>query len=104
MDKKEILKSIRHKIDEINRKTSELRDKISTRTGKDVNNEIESLITELEDIRNKIQLKYEKLEKLESQDKQGLSEIEKNIYNSIKSYDDAFKKAGGLFKTNVKSS
>jgi len=56
---------------------------------------------QLEGIRDKMQQQYDTLDKSEDKDKKNLSEVEKNIYNSITSFKEAFSRAGGIFKTHV---
>jgi DNA-binding transcriptional regulator GbsR (MarR family) len=100
MKKEELLKSTQKKIDEINVKIRELKSKISDESEEEIKERAESAVKELEGLRDKIQDQYDILETRKEQVQVDVSEAEKNIYSGIETFDDAFTRAGSIFKTN----
>jgi hypothetical protein len=98
MTKEELLKTTRHKIDDINEKISVLAEMLALEPDAGRRNEMRSVINNLEEIRDNALVNFSRIEEIEAEDKRRLSEMEKNIFNGIRSFDDAFKNAGGIFK------
>ncbi|MFO7843643.1 MAG: hypothetical protein R6V16_07505 [Bacteroidales bacterium] len=99
MEKEELILMTKQKIDEINHKVKEIKDKVEKSTNEEIQEKSNNILEELNEINEKIQKEYAGLSSPENQSKSKISEMEKNIYNSIQSFDSAFERAGSLFKT-----
>ena len=86
------------KIDDINYKLGELSETLSAETDNIIKNKMKSVIAEMEKVRDSIYLQYEQLNKTREDNEPELSEIEKNIFERIRTFDNAFKKSGGIFR------
>lgn len=100
MEKEELILKTKQKIDEIQDKVKEVKEKVEKNTNEAIQEQSESILNELNQISDKIQKEYSNLSLPENQSKPKVSEMEKNIYNSINSFDSAFERAGSIFKTN----
>jgi len=100
MDKNELILKTKQKIDEIKEKISELKEKANENTSQDIKDQSNKLIGELEEISEDIQKQYSSLGLPENQDNPKVTEIEKNIYNGIRTFDSAFTRAGSIFQTH----
>lgn len=98
MIKEELMKNTHKKVDDINYKIDELSEILSSEADDVVKNKMKSVITELEDIRDKIHSKYKEINESKGDNREKLTEMEKNIFTDIRSFDNAFKKAGEIFK------
>jgi chaperonin cofactor prefoldin len=97
MEKKELLKSIHQKIDDLNYKIGVLKKMASQEADSSRRNEMESTVTDMEKLRDDTYVQYDKLYSVQEKDDTRLSEMEQNIFSNIRSFDSAFKKAGGIF-------
>jgi hypothetical protein len=97
MEKKELLKSIHQKIDDLNYKIGVLKKMASNETDSSKRNEMESTLSDMEKLRDKTYVEYDKIYSVHENDNNSLSEMEQNIFTNIRSFDSAFKKAGGIF-------
>jgi uncharacterized protein YoxC len=86
-------KKIRQKLDEINRKIDLL--KTEDLHDKRLKDQVEVLIGKLETIRNDIRRKYAEAD---SGRENVWERMEKDIYSDFKSFDEAFRRAGTLFR------
>lgn len=100
MKKEELLRSTQRKIDEINAKINELKSRISGESEKDIKEKAESAVKELEHLRDSIQDQYDILEVKGQELQVDITEAEKNIYSGIQTFEDAFTRAGSIFRTN----
>lgn len=92
MDQEKLKLEAKQKIDDI----SSLLEKIKDQKVDEMDRiEHEALIKELEDIRNKIDEKYKALN---TSVEQNWDEFDKNIYQDIESFNNAYMRAGHLFK------
>jgi predicted nucleic acid-binding Zn-ribbon protein len=98
MDKEELIMKTHQKIDDLNYKLGELSDILSAETDDIVKNKMRSAISELENIRDSIYPQYEQLNNAGEDNEPELKEMEKNIFARIRTFDNAFKKAGGIFR------
>jgi len=99
MKKEELILKTKQKIDEVNEKVEEVKEKVEKNTNEAIQEQSEKILKELNEISESIQKEYTKLGLPENQNEKNISEMEKNIYNSIHSFDSAFERAGSLFKT-----
>jgi uncharacterized protein YoxC len=99
MEKEELILKTKQKIDEIQDKVKEVKEKVEKNTNEAIQEQSENILNELNQISEKIQKDYSSLGLPENQSKPKVSEMEKNIYNSIDSFDSAFERAGSIFKT-----
>ncbi len=100
MNKEEILKETRQKLEEINNRAQVMRDKILRNPDESTQKKAQALLDKLEDSRSKLETEYNKFMDSESEKESDVTEFEKNIYTGIESFEDAFTQAGLLFKTN----
>ncbi|MFO7756114.1 MAG: hypothetical protein R6V34_09040 [Bacteroidales bacterium] len=92
MDQDKLKLEAKQKVDEI----SSLLEKIKDQKVDEMDKiEHEALVKELEDIRNKIEKEYKALD---TSVEQKWDEFDKNIYQDIESFNNAYMKAGHLFK------
>lgn len=98
MNRIELLEEAKKKIDEINRKTIVLKDKLDQYSEKEINSQANAVLRQLEEIRDELQEKYVHFNRQENKSDNQLTEFEKNIFNSIESFNDAFTEAGSLLK------
>jgi len=83
---------IKEKIEDLNKQVMELKNQVVEEKVKD---SFDSLISEMENTRDLIQKKYDSMK---ASGEEEWTKLEKNIYNDIESFDNAYKKAGALFK------
>ena len=86
------------KLNLANNKIKEIKDKFESTNNLDIEKEAAEAIIKLEKMRDRIREQYNEVKEKKST-KKNTVELEKNIFNSIKSFDNAFTKAGSLFKT-----
>jgi hypothetical protein len=99
MDKKAIKENIKHKIETINAQISEL--KLKKANDFESNKDTRQIIKDLEVMRDHIVHEYNDIiYESEGGKKKDITEMEKNIFNSIKSFNNAFTNAGSIFKTH----
>jgi hypothetical protein len=92
---------IQQKIAETERKLKELQYEVENSDQKEVTNEAKSALDELSKLNNEIKELHDKMAKIKVTDELQYSEAEKNIYNSIDSFNTAFNKAGSLFSPRL---
>ncbi len=98
MDKQKRLDDISKKISEYEDKLIDLKKSIKKEMDDYEKKEAEEAVNKIRKLKEKIQHHYSELEKADINDEVKLKEIDKNIYSTIESFDNAFKKAGGIFK------
>jgi uncharacterized protein YoxC len=97
MSKNDWKGKIKQKLDEINRKIDLLKtEDLHDTTLKD---QVEGLIRKLETIRNDIKEKYAEAD---TEREDVWERMEKDIYSDFESFDEAFRKAGTLFRREGK--
>ena len=99
MDKEDLILKTKQKIEDINSKIKEVKKQVEENTNEAIQEQSENILNELNEINEKIQKEYSSLSLPENQSKPKVSEMEKNIFNSIDSFDSAFERAGSIFKT-----
>ncbi|MGC9344506.1 MAG: hypothetical protein ACP5E3_17510 [Bacteroidales bacterium] len=100
MEKEELLKNTQEKIDEINSKIKELKNKVADESEGEIKDKAEAAVENLESLRDKIQEHYDVLQKRKEEIDMDVTEAEKNIYSGIETFEDAFTEAGSIFRTN----
>lgn len=100
MQREELLRNTEKNITEINEKIQQLKQMLPVDAGNDLRQKTDSAIRQLEDIRDRVQERYEELRKSDERKDLDFSEMEKNIYNGVEAFDEAFTRAGGLFRKN----
>ncbi len=88
---------------EINRKLSEVNAKImdlKKHAGEnaEIKKDLSVILKHLELIRNNIILEYEKIDQMKKENVE-YPELQKNIYSNFNSFEEAFTKAGSIFKS-----
>lgn len=99
MDEKNIVSELKVQLNEINRKVDEIRGKVSEKKNEEIKVQASAMLEKMEDLKNEITAEYNKLERAEEKQQDNVPEADKNIYNSINSFNDAFTEAGKMFKT-----
>lgn len=99
MDRENLRITTKQKIDEVNNKLSELKKELAGKNEDEMTEVAKSSLTELNQLRDEIQVLYEKLAKTSLTDELEFDKVEKNIYNSIESFNNAFTKAGSMLRT-----
>lgn len=89
---------INRKINEINAKIVDVRKRYASSESKEHQDELLRILNHLETLRNKLISHYEKIENLEGSDEE-FSELKKNIFQSLESFDATFSKAGTIVKS-----
>ncbi len=89
---------INRKINEVNAKIADVRKRYASTESSEVQNELLSILNHLESTRNNLILQYERIDKLGSTEKE-FSELEKDIYTNLETFDSAFSKAGTIVKS-----
>lgn len=98
MNKEKLRISTKQKIDDVNFKLQEISHELALQNDKEIIEQAKPALAELEKIQVKINLLHDKIAGIRIKDELEFDAIEKNIYNSTKSFNDAFKKAGSLFR------
>jgi hypothetical protein len=98
MDKEQLDLRTKLKIDEVNFKLQQIKDEIAKHDSQDVGVEAKTTLKQLEHLNKVVNELYKKIATMEVTDQLQYSEVEKNIYNSITSFNDAYTKAGSMFK------
>lgn len=93
MNKQQFKQKADQKIEEL----SKMIDKLKIQALEDITmkHEFDNIIKQLEKIRDSVKYKYEKIE---NESDRSWDEFQKNIYQDLETFDNAFKKAGSLFK------
>lgn len=98
MEKVEMLNNIQKMVVDIHIKMYDLRNRIAYETDEDVKARAKALLNELDEIQTNLHEQFNALDRTQG-DKRVSTELEKNIYQKISSFDDAFKNAGGIFRS-----
>ncbi len=98
MEKKELATKTEKTVDEIATKLNDLKIKLSQNKTPETKEGVQATLDELDSLNQKIQKQYSKMSETGDKSKSQMSEMEKNIYNSIESFNNAYTKAGSLFK------
>ena len=99
MERTELLKKTEKRIEELNQSIIDIRNKLEKEGDVVIKGKVNKAVENLKSIKDEIEEQYSRLKMQESRE-ENVDEVEKNIYNSFESFNDAFEKAGALFKTN----
>lgn len=100
MDKHELAIRTKKAVDEISTKFTDLKNKLSQIKNPEIEEGVKAALDNLENLNQEIQNQYSRISEVRDKSNSQMSEMEKNIYNSIESFNNAFTKAGSLFKTH----
>ena len=100
MNKNELITSTRKKLDEMDHKIETIKENSLQQTQDEMKQQTRTVLQRLTVLRDEIKDQVIVLSKNDKKDDSMVSEFEKNIYKSIKSFDSAITKAGGLFRSN----
>ncbi len=100
MDKNEIITKTKKTVDEISTKFSDLKNKMSQSQNSEIKEGVQAALDKLDVLNQEIQKQYNLISKAREKGDAQMPEMEKNIYNSIESFNNAYTKAGSLFKTH----
>ena len=93
MNTENIKKNIKEKIDDISQKALSIRERLSKEDNS--SEELNKLALQLDKIQNELQEKFDTLDANPNAD---WDDFEKNIHVSMNSFNDAYKRAGTLFR------
>jgi len=98
MDNEEILKKTKRAVDDISQKYSDLQEKLPDKKLREANEVLQSAIDELDNLKQEINDQFDSLSKNQEKTDAEFSEIEKNIYNNIRTFNNAYTEAGSMLK------
>jgi hypothetical protein len=98
MNKEQLQLRTKLQIDEINLKLHQIKTELAARDHKDISENAKTTLKQLENLGNVVNELYKKIATVEVTDQLQYSEAEKNIYNSITSFNDAYREAGSMFR------
>ena len=96
--KKELLDDIAVRIADMDAKRNDLKALIAGETDEHTKQQAQEVLFEMNKIRDTLQLQYNQLEDDLTSDEDQMKELENNIYNNLRSFDNAFKNAGSIFR------
>lgn len=100
MNKNGITTKTKKAVDDISTKISDLKNKISQNKTSEINEGVQSALDKLDDLNQEIQKQYNLISNAQEKGNTQMSEMEKNISNNIKSFNNALTKASSLFKSH----
>ena len=100
MKKEELILKTKQKLDEINDKIMHIKKMVEQNTNEAIQERGEDALNELEKLGEGAKEEYLKLGMPEEFTQSQITEVERNIFNSIEAFDSAFKRAGSIFKTH----
>lgn len=91
----------KYKIENVERKLKEIKNEFALQNITESNEEAKASLEKLNKLGDEIKELYQEITKKEITKQLEFDEIEKNIYRSIESFQNAYKNAGTFLKTNV---
>ena len=91
-----LIRELQLKVEQVSDKYKKMKDELPHFQNPEANEQVKRLMKELEMLSQKIKDQYAQVRKEENLNKKKLSEIEKNIYNSIRSFNSAYSSAGSI--------
>lgn len=98
MELQELKATLKKKLVEVEEKLKEVDDALTKQNNEPA--ELKEAHEALKRRRDEIILEYDQIAALNSEEEVRLPELEKNIFNSLDSFDTAYQNAGGLIKEN----
>jgi uncharacterized protein len=98
MDKNELEKKTKKAVQEVSTKLKDLKNKLSQDKTPQINSALQAALNELHNLNQMINKQYENMRTTRDISNVQLAEMDKNIFNSIESFNNAYTKAGSLFK------
>lgn len=98
MNKNDLAIKTKKRVEEVSTKIKDLKIKISQDTNSEIEEGMQAAIDRLDKLNQEIREQYRQFVTSPEKSETQVSEMEKNIYNSIESFNDAFTSAGSLFK------
>jgi hypothetical protein len=98
MEKVALLNNIQKLVVDIHIKIYDLRNRISYEKDPEVKRKAEMILKELDEIQSTLHEQYNILDRTNNDTRRAI-EIENNIYQSLQSFDNAFKNAGVVFRS-----
>lgn len=95
MDQEKLKQEAQKKLDEISSLIDDIKDQKTDNLDKI---KYETLIKELDEIRDRIQEKFDRFERSGTSEGKKWDEFDKNIYGDLETFNNAYQKAGRLFK------
>lgn len=98
MDTKKMTMKTKQSVEEVSKKLNEIKNNFSPSPNSKLKEDLQSILDKLESLNQEIQKQFDQMNEAEHDENLDMSEIEKNIYNSIESFNRAYTNAGSLFK------
>lgn len=98
MKKEKLIADTKKRIEEIDFELKRIQNDLDKSKGEPTTEQQKSALKQLYALRDELQIQYTSLtSNFKDSGQADLDKMEKNIYNSLQSYDDAFTKAGSIF-------
>lgn len=98
MKKDKLIADTKKRIEEIDFELKRIQNDIDERKGEPITDQQKSALKQLHALRDELQTQFTRLTSSSADSGQSdTDKMEKNIYNSLQSYDNAFTKAGSIF-------
>ena len=98
MNKDKLIADTKKRIEEIDFELKRIQNDMEERTEEPMTDQQKSALKQLHTLREELQAQYNRLSSSSADTGQSdFDKMEKNIYNSLQSYNDAFTKAGSIF-------
>ena len=98
MKKDKLITDTKKRIEEIDFELKRIQNDMDGSKGKPISEQQQSALKQLHTLRDELHAQYTRLVSSSADSAQNdLDKMEKNIYNSLQSYNDAFTKAGSIF-------
>ena len=98
MELQELKASLKQRLAEVEEKLNEVEKELKKED--DPSDALKDIQEQLKAKKDEIILQYDQIEAMDTADEVRMPELEKNIYNSLESFDTAYSKAGALFEKN----
>ncbi len=90
---------LKNKIEEVERKLKEINYEFEQQKANELHEQAKASLEKLKKMSDEIEELYQEITRMETTEQLKFDAMEKNIYNSIESFHDAYKTAGSFIKT-----
>jgi hypothetical protein len=92
---------LKYKIEDVERKLKEIKNEFAQQKTSELSEQAKASLVKLKELGDEIEVLYQDITRKEITEQLEFDEFEKNIYKSIESFHDTYKKAGSFIKKNV---
>jgi hypothetical protein len=97
-ERKQYLSEIQDRLHDIDERIIELQEWLTTESYDPNRDEAVLLLEQMEQFRDSLQIKYNQMEEDLEFDETKFKEFDRNIFTSIREFDNSFKRSGGIFR------